>query len=373
MASFRCISENHFMLRERDEARETHLSRRSDLVNPIRSEVDFDADGRHVGYLRLPHSVHRSAYGWLPIPVGSVRNGPGPVVLLMAGNHGDEYEGQVLVSQLLREIEPQTVRGQIIFLPMANFPAADAGQRTSPIDGGNLNRTFPGNPQGTVTEVIADYIEHTLLARTQYLVDLHSGGSSLLYHGSNMLAIEPRDDEENQRLRALLSAFGLPRAFLHAPNPLHSATAARRQGALSIVTELGGGGIVQSGLIREARQGLLHLLGSIGVLTGPLVPDRAPGETRFYRVSGASHYVYACERGVYEPLAVLGDWVRAGQPAARIHFPDTPLREPVPVAFESAGEVVCQRAIAAVQRGDCLFHLAEPDDRSIQRPETPSY
>ncbi|MBN3854932.1 deacylase [Paraburkholderia sp. Ac-20340] len=330
------------------------------MVNPIRSEIDFDATGRHTGYLRLPHSVHRSAYGWIPIPVASIRNGTGPTVLLMGGNHGDEYEGQILVSQLLREIEPAWVQGQLIFLPMANFPAAEAGLRVSPLDGGNLNRSFPGDPHGEPTAVIADYIEHTLLARSQYLLDFHSGGSSLIYHGANMLAIEPRDADENARLRAALSAFGMPRAFLHPLNPVHSASAARRQGALSIVTELGGAGIVQPPLLREAREGVLHLLGKIGLLEGPLVPAKAPGETRFYRVAGASHYVYAYERGVYEPLVQLGQSVSTGQPAARIHFPDTPLREPVTVNFEADGEVVCQRAMAAVQRGDCLFHLAQP-------------
>lgn len=330
------------------------------MANPIRSEIDFDANGRHTGYLRLPHSVHRSAYGWIPIPVASIRNGSGPTVLLMGGNHGDEYEGQILVAQLLREIEPQWVQGQLIFLPMANFPAADAGLRTSPLDGGNLNRSFPGDPQGEPTAVIADYIEHTLLSRAQYLLDFHSGGSSLIYHGANMLAIEPRNADENSRLRAALAAFGMPRAFLHPENPLHSASAARRQGALSIVTELGGAGIVQLQLLQEARAGVLHLLGEIGVLDGPLVPAAPPGETRFYRVAGAPHYVYAYERGVYEPLVQLGQQVSAGQPAARIHFPDTPLREPVTVSFEAEGEVVCQRAMAAVQRGDCLFHLAQP-------------
>ena len=136
-------------------------------------------------------------------------------MLLMGGNHGDEYEGQVLVSSLIREIEPQWVRGQLIFLPMANFPAAAAGLRTSPLDGGNLNRSFPGDAQGTPTAAIADYIEHTLLVRADYLIDLHSGGSSLLYDGANMLAIEPRDPEEEARLKSLLTAFGLPRAFLH--------------------------------------------------------------------------------------------------------------------------------------------------------------
>lgn len=331
-------------------------------LNPIRSEIDLDADGLHSGYLRLPHSVHRSAYGWIPIPIASVRNGEGPRVLLMAGNHGDEYEGQILVSQLMREIEPQWVRGQIVFLPMANFPAAEAGLRTSPLDGGNLNRSFPGDPTGTPTQVIADYIENTLLSRVQYLVDLHSGGSSLVYEGANMLAIEPRDTKELERLRGLLAAFGLPRAFLHPPNPVHSATAALRQGAISILTELGGGGTVQSALLREARQGLLHWLGYIGVLQGPLVPERPPHETRFMRVSGSRHYVYAYERGVYEPLVELGDVVEAGQSAARIHFPETPLREPVTMRFVGSGLVVCKRLSASVQRGDCLFHLAEPDD-----------
>nr|WKF55900.1 N-alpha-acetyl-L-2,4-diaminobutyric acid deacetylase [Paraburkholderia busanensis] len=326
----------------------------------LHSEIDLDADGRHVGYLRLPHSVHRSAYGWIPVPIASIRHGDGPVVLLMGGNHGDEYEGQVLVSSLIREIDPQWVRGQLIFLPMANFPAAAAGLRTSPLDGGNLNRSFPGDPQGTPTQAIADYIETRLLTRAQYLIDLHSGGSSLLYDGANLLAIEPRDPVEEERLKALLAAFGLPRAFLHRENPLHAASAARRQGAVSILAELGGGGTVQPKLLRDARQGLLHLLGFIGVLDGPLVPHEPPAVTRFFSVTGSRDYVYAYERGVYEPLVEPGDWVEAGQPAARIHFPDTPLREPVVAHFAASGQVVCKRVPAAVERGDCLFHLAEP-------------
>ncbi|WP_323119767.1 succinylglutamate desuccinylase/aspartoacylase family protein [Burkholderia alba] len=326
--------------------------------NPIRSEVDFDADGKHVGYLRLPHSVHRSAYGWIPVPVASIRRGNGPVVLVMAGNHGDEYEGQIIVSQLIRELEADQIDGQLILLPMANFPAADAGLRVSPLDGGNLNRSFPGDPAGTPTAMIADYIEHTLLARAQYLIDLHSGGSSLQYHGGNMLALEPRGGDEARRVRALLSAFGLPNAFLHAPNPVHASSAARRQGAVSILTELGGGGTSDPALIRQGRQGLLHFLGFAGVLKGPLVPASPPAVTRFLRV-GAQHYVYAYDKGLVEPLVELGAQVRAGQPAARVHFPDTPLRDPVTYCFDSDGEVVCRRVPAQVQRGDCLFQLAE--------------
>jgi predicted deacylase len=95
------------------------------------------------------------------------------------------------------------------------------------------------------------------------------------------------------------------------------------------------------------------------VLRGALVPDAPPTVTRFLRVDGDRHFVYAYERGLYEPLVELGDQVKAGQPAAWVHFPDTPLREPVLYRFKGDGEVVCKRVPAQVQRGDCLFQLAE--------------
>jgi len=56
----------------------------------IQSEVDFDQDGAQHGFLRLPYSVHRSAYGWIPVPIVMFKNGSGPTALVIAGNHGDE-------------------------------------------------------------------------------------------------------------------------------------------------------------------------------------------------------------------------------------------------------------------------------------------
>ena len=73
-------------------------------------EIDLDGDGKQTGFLRLPHSVHRSAYGWVPIPIARISNtggnGAGPRILLMAGNHGDEYEGQVALGRLIRDLDP---------------------------------------------------------------------------------------------------------------------------------------------------------------------------------------------------------------------------------------------------------------------------
>ena len=72
-------------------------------------DIDLDGDGKQTGFLRLPHSVHRSAYGWIPIPIAAIGRGAGPWVLLMAGNHGDELEGQVALGRLIRELQPGEV------------------------------------------------------------------------------------------------------------------------------------------------------------------------------------------------------------------------------------------------------------------------
>ena len=95
----------------------------------IFTDVDYDRDGKQVGYLHLPHSVTRSAYGTIAIPVAVVRNGAGPTAFFMAGNHGDEYEGQVALCNLVREMKPDRIKGRIIILPAANLPAAMAGTR----------------------------------------------------------------------------------------------------------------------------------------------------------------------------------------------------------------------------------------------------
>ena len=147
----------------------------------IFTNVDYNAQGKQVDWLYLPHSVTRSAYGALAIPIAVIRNGDGPTVFLMSGNHGDEYEGQITLAKLIRELEPEQVRGRIIILPAANLPAAMAGTRVSPIDQGNLNRAFPGDPQGTPTWAIAHYIDSVLYPLADFHHDLHSGGSSLKY------------------------------------------------------------------------------------------------------------------------------------------------------------------------------------------------
>src|ERR1700722_15665590 len=238
----------------------------------IVAEVDFGRNGRQHGFLRLFHSVHSSAYGFIPIPIVVLKNGDGPTGLFVSGTHGDEYEGQVALCNLAKSLDPARIHGRVIILPAANFPAAVAGRRTSPIDEGNLNRLFPGDPDGTVTQQIAYYIEHDLIPLADLVCDLHSGGSSLMYVPSVLLG-GYRHDADMSKPLATLKAFASPLAYVAETNIGADRTiagAASRQGVQSLGTELGGSGHVTRAALRIAERGVNNLMVHLGIL-----PDTA--------------------------------------------------------------------------------------------------
>jgi len=330
-------------------------------MSRLMADIDLLADGKAMGFVRVPHSVHRSAYGWIPIPIVRIKNGDGPSVLLQAGTHGDEWEGQIGLGNLLRALEPKDIRGRLVILPSANFPAAMAGQRTSPIDEGNLNRLYPGDAEGTITQQIAYWIEHALLPGFDYSFDFHSGGSSLTYIPS---ALAPRHEDaaRMQKIVGMLKAFGAPVSYIAAAPQGGGRTftsASARQGVVSMGTELGGGGLVTPASLKVAEDGMRRVLAHIGLLQGP-VPAASP--TRLTEIGGDDYYVYASDGGLFEPLVDLGAEVKPGQPAARIHFHHTPWREPDLLTFKRDGLVLCKRVPARCERGDCLFHLATDID-----------
>jgi uncharacterized protein len=325
--------------------------------SPILSEIDFEAEGKQTGYLRLPHSVHRSAYGWIPIPIAQIKNGEGPTLVLMAGNHGDEFEGQVTLTKLIQSLKPENVCGRIILLPMANYPAALASRRTSPIDDGNLNRSFPGDPQGSVTQIIAHYIEHVLMKMADYSVDLHSGGSSLHYLPTVLFG-EREDPDETAGIVDMMRAFGAPYACkFRGASPVVSSAAARRQKTISITVELGGSGTVSPSALKVAEEGIDRILTTFGFLEN--TQTTRPIETRVLGINSKDCYLYARSVGLFEPHVELGEEIARGQVVGAIHTPETPWVPSVPVAFKTSGTLICKRIPGRVERGDCLYHLGQ--------------
>lgn len=323
--------------------------------NLLYCDFDLSENGKHVGYIRLPHSVNRSAYGYIPIPIASIRNGDGPSILLMAGNHGDEYEGQIIASKLLANIAAEDIKGQIIILPMANFPAADIGTRISPIDGLNLNRSFPGNPRGTPTEMIADFIEHHLLPHVDYMVDIHSGGSSLYYSPTAIVHRQGESLDDDPRI-PMLHALGLTHTLVLGPDTAgwYASSAAYRNSVMSVTVELGGGNFANTDLIRSFEENLTNLLIFLQILQGELSRN---AKTEFVS-SSSNGMIYSDDEGIFEANAKPGESVQQGQVAGWLHKPKEPGMSPKTILFQDPGIVLCRRSMAPTQRGDCLYQLA---------------
>ncbi|RAI01760.1 hypothetical protein DLJ53_10155 [Acuticoccus sediminis] len=340
----------------------------SELESRISSPVDFEKNGKQTGYLRLPYSSNVSAYGWIGIPIAVIRNGTGPTVYLGAGNHGDEYEGQITLVRLIRELDPAQIQGRLIILPATNTPAAMNHSRTSPIDHGNLNRSFPGEPWAPdhrPTGAIAHYIANAILPLCDASLDMHSGGKTLDYIPSALIRRDG-DDGHFQKKLAALRAFGAPIGYIveggspsagggQRPPTLNAHSDAF--GAISLGTELGGAGTVTRTTLGVARRGVYNFLTHLGVLESGHPYAQMGHEPRLLTVGGPDYYVHAPTRGAFEPAFDLGDEVNAGDLAGWIHQidePDLPARE---VYFERSGVAFCKRPIVAVERGDCLAHL----------------
>ena len=142
----------------------------------VRCEIDFDRPGRQAGYLRAPQSRNTAGWGVVEIPIYVLRNGAGPTLLLTGGVHGDEYEGQIAVSRLAQTLRVEELSGRLILMPAVNIPAALNGTRLSPIDGRDLNRCFPGNAAGSFSEMLAHFIDGTILPHVDVSIDLHTAG-----------------------------------------------------------------------------------------------------------------------------------------------------------------------------------------------------
>lgn len=327
----------------------------------IWSTIDLDAEGRSLGYLRLTVSTHERDAAALPIPVAVFKNGTGPRILLLGGVHGDEFEGQFMAMKLIRSLDIDNVQGHIIVLPAANAPAAVAGLRTSPLDGGDLNRSYPGDPEGTPTEQIAFFIDSVLLPKVDYLLDFHSGGNAFRTVPSAHVYYS-EDKAKMDRLVRMLEVFGMPYSAIlqclsdHGRKSIGSCD---RLGVLRFSSELGGGGGMTPAALRQAETGLARLLFEIGALKSPMT-DEPPPPTKFIRRLPQRHYIYAPASGHFERYVETGEEVKKGRAGGAIYFPEEPWREPVEVRFEEDGAVYCIRTLSRTLNGDLLFMLHVP-------------
>ncbi|MFU2489952.1 N(2)-acetyl-L-2,4-diaminobutanoate deacetylase DoeB [Thauera sp. WH-1] len=324
--------------------------------SPISPTIDLDAEGVQHGFLKLPYSRDDAAWGAVMIPITMIRNGQGPTALLTGANHGDEYEGAIALAKLANTLRAEEVSGCVIIVPFMNYPAFRAGTRTSPIDRGNLNRTFPGKPDGTVTEKIADYVQRHLLPRADFVLDIHSGGRTLDF--LPFAAIHVLDDKAQQaRCSAAMQAFNAPYSMtlleLDAVGMFD--TAAEAAGKVFVSTELGGGGSATARSVAVADRGVRQFLIHCGICRGEL--EQRP--TVRLDMPDGDCYVTSLHDGLLEMCRDLGDTVKKGELIARVHDVRRTGTAPVDYHARRDGLLAARHFPGLIGCGDTLAVVAE--------------
>ncbi len=327
------------------------------VKNPITATVDFEKDGVQHGFLKLPRSHDDSAWGSMMIPVTVAKNGSGPTVLFTGANHGDEYEGPIALFDLALHIDASLLAGRVIIVPGMNYPALRAGKRTSPIDGGNMNRLFPGNPTGTATEKIADYFQRTLLPMANYVIDFHSGGRTLDF--LPFCAAHVLEDKAQQlECVALQKAFNAPYSVMQLELDGGSMydTAAENMGKVFIATELSGGGTATAATIAIAKKGIRNILHHIGITEG----EMEISETVHLDMPDNRCFVFSESDGLLEFCVDLGTHVKTGDLLGRVYDIRRTGLAPTDYCAEIDGIFTGRHFPGQIAMGDCLAVIAVP-------------
>lgn len=326
-------------------------------TNPISATVPFDQDGIHHGFLRLPYSRNDSAWGSVMIPITVIANGKGPTALLTGGNHGDEYEGPVALQELAASLQPEQITGRVIILPMMNQPAFSAGLRCSPVDGGNMNRSFPGRPDGTVTQKICHYIASELVPLADIVLDFHSGGKTLdflPFAAAHILDDKRQEDD----CMAAMQAFNAPYSvrMLEIDNVGMFDTEVETQGKVFVTTELGGAGTSTARSVAIAKKGIRNLLIHAKIMAGNLDIS----DTIQLDMPDESCFVFAEKAGLVEYLVDLGDKVETGQPIARVWASDRTGTQPETLTAKRDGILTARHVPGLIKIGDFVGLVAVP-------------
>ena len=334
--------------------------------------LDLDAPGKSWGWVELDHSDNDRDYSVIRSPLGVIRGGAGPVALITGGNHGDEYEGQIIARRLFEMLELADVSGGLILMPALNMPAVLAARRVSPLDQGNMNRSFPGATGAGPTRALAGFVTAHLMPRAELVIDLHSGGTNADYIDCAYLTLTG-DAETDRRNRTLAETFGLPWTVVVPPGNTGGDldSAAQAAGCAMFSCELGGGGRVSRASLDAGWQGVLRLLAAQGVIGAEAARRLGAGTappTRFADLGAGSGHVTVMRHALAEPLVALGDRVVDGQPLAILRDLFDLDLPPQELAAPVAGVILVARRNALVRPGDHLFTVGpELDAAAVER------
>lgn len=301
----------------------------------------------------------RADGNWWRLPVLTVRGSePGPTLVVLGAVHGDEYEGVETIPLVFGDVDASALAGTLVMVPVCNLPAYESAIRSSPIDGMNLARVFPGKADGTVTERIAYALTEKLFRHADFLVDLHSGG--VAYDIPTLIGYLHDDGELGQKSRAAAEAFGAPVLWGH-PMPMpagRSISAAMEHNVPWLYTEAPGGGLARPSDIACFRRGVLNVMRHLNMLPG--APE-VPTPTHHLVGDGNLDVVtLAPIGGFFRPTVTVLDRVAKGEELGRIvdFFGNTT----AVITAEMDGVVIMVRRLHRVHVGEGLLQVTNTLD-----------
>lgn len=230
----------------------------------------------------------------------------GPTLVVTAGVHAAEYASIAAALDFGRSLDPANLRGRVVVLPVMNRPAFTARSiYVCPLDGRNLNRVFPGNPQGTASEQIADWVFANVISQANYYVDLH-GGDLIEALVPFTIFFRTGNERVDRMSFEMAQVFGIP-FLVSSETPGSTFSAASRAGIPSILAESGGQGIWTREDVARHTNGLDRLLRRF-----EMVPGAAPEPVPFTLLERFL-WLRSVQEGFWYPGVAVGESVKAGQ------------------------------------------------------------
>ncbi len=289
----------------------------------------------------------------LSLPLLTVRGArPGPTLAVTAGVHGDEYEGVRAIYETVESLDPATLSGTLLAVPIVNPPAHRAVLRLSPVDHANLARVFPGDPHGTLSQQIAHTLATQVIAPADFYLDLHSGG--VKYAMPSMAGYASFDP----RARAAAEIFGAPVIWGHPiVEPGRTVSYARDRNIPFLYTEAWGAGRIAPADLLMMKRGMMNLLRHLQMLPG--APDIPHPPRRLFGAGNTDDGLAASAPGFLLLQVSLLDKVESGQPLGR-------LLDPLGHTIETysapkKGTIALTHEMPIVEKGDTLFLLADEE------------
>jgi predicted deacylase len=280
---------------------------------------------------------------------------PGPVLGLIAGIHGYEYPPIIALQKLPSLVDPAYVSGTIVLVHIANV-SAFLGRSVyyNPVDHKNLNRVFPGNKNGTITERIAWTIAHELFPRFNYFIDVHAGDASEDLHPYVGYVVYGQQTEAAKKMAEAMGFDWIIRSerkFADSLPTQYATSEAVAQGIPALAIECGRLGVVTDAEVEKINNGLLNVMRTLKLLPGTPNPANVAIDIT-KRVTINSEYT-----GIFYSDCKSGQMIRKGMKLGFItdlfgkHLQD--IISPVD------GFIIYMIATPPVNKGELLFNLGE--------------